>query len=161
MATETSTSTSTSTTTSTTTTTATMPPLERTPPRRMVLLNRSGDVQDNPILAGLRFRVKLHKHGDESLRRCWVTRDGSVFKDLTARCVETETQVYVDVVAGTDLEADFPALLNRINFTTSDEVHHSFGVWIADVPPHVVLLDGYDGQDPDHPIVVPFVWSTV
>lgn len=138
-----------------------MPPLEPSPPANMIRLNRSGDSPDNPILAGIHFRIRHHKHSSgQGLRRCWVTRDGEVFRDLTARCVETESEIYVDVVAGTDLEADFPALLNTVNLTTSDEVQVRYGVWVAEVPPHVILLDGYDGQDPTKPIVIPFRWTT-
>lgn len=119
-------------------------------------LNHSGDSADNPILSGIHHRVTLYKHDSaETLLRCWVRASGAEYGDLTARCTTTATTVYVDIVAGTDTLAGEPAVCNELHFTTTDR-HVKAQFYVASQPSHKILLNGYDANDDDTPLIWPW-----
>lgn len=114
---------------------------------RMARLNNAGDDRVNPIFSGCWFRVTYHKHlSTETMLKCWVTSGNVVFSDLTARVVDDEDLLYVDVVAGTDMESDTVAVLNKIHFTTTNG-HSKVGIWVASAPANMITMDGYSATD--------------
>lgn len=126
----------------------------------MITVNNAGNARDNPIVAGLAFRLRLAKHGaSDVLRRCWVSVGGVFEGDLTGLCSETDEEVAVDVVAGVHLTPGTPPTLNVVHFTTTEGKHAKAGVWVADLPEHKIELDGYDAEDPAKPLIVPWYVS--
>jgi hypothetical protein len=121
----------------------------------MLRLNRSGDYADNPILEGVAFTARLHKHNaTEEFLKAWVTtEDDGVVVDLTDRCVVADEEVEVEMLCGTDTVVGFPAVLNVIHFTTTFG-HVKGGIFCATKPSAMVLLDGYNADDPDTPAVL-------
>jgi hypothetical protein len=160
-----STSRSTSCSSSLTTSTITPPPLlppftfesrlaEEPPSIRMARLNGAGEDKDNPIVLGIHFRITYHKHGpSETFKKCWITSNDEVFSDLTSRCIESSTTIYVDVESGVDLESDAPAILNKMHFTTNFG-HIKYGIWVTKVDAvAVVTLDGYNATISANPYI--------
>jgi hypothetical protein len=123
------------------------------------ILNHAGDSPENPLVSGFRLKARLCLHHDGGkFRRCWVTtggRAGPPFLDLTDRCVQVEEETYVVMVVGADLAAGDPPILNAIHFTTQDDVHSYVEVYAFAPPAGKITLDGYDGQDPNQPVIVP------
>jgi hypothetical protein len=141
----------------------------------MLTLNNAGNSQRNPIISGIHFRIKYHKHNQfETLTSMWVTVGGNVFSSLTGSCVETDYMIYCDVEAGVDLQTGQPAVLNVINVTTSydpvvsnpvaDETYYNLGppvittvqsgIYVSDAPDNMILLDGYNAPDAVQPAVL-------
>lgn len=119
----------------------------------MLRINHAGNLVDNPVLEEQQIRLHLNKHdATVALRKCWISVGDSIFKVLTARVVEADEEFYVDVVAGVDLQAAFPAALNVIHWTTTNG-HVKAGIYVATFPTHMVELDGYDGRDPTEPLI--------
>ncbi len=130
-----------------------------------ITLNRAGDSIDNPIVAGVRFRVVVALPGGptlgyESVRKCWIGRaDGTVYRNLTDRIVVAPSglSASVDVVAE-DFEASYPAIENRLHVTgggSSGGWHLRSSLWFATRPDGFVVLDGYDGEIAEFPLIVP------
>jgi hypothetical protein len=121
-------------------------------------VNHAGDSPENPLVTGLAFRLKIHKHGSSvTIRKCWISHgsaSGEIVTELTSSVVEMDEEAYVDITVGTELRSSTPSMLNVIHWTTSDEVHEKRAVYCADRPPHEILLDGYDAQDPFKPYVI-------
>lgn len=121
---------------------------------RMLRLNNAGDYADNPIVTGVRFTARLHKHGEEEeFLKCWTTVAGEIVADVTTRCVVSDEEVEVDLEVGEDLTPGFPAVLNIIHFTTSYG-HVKGGIFCADLPRASVLLDGYNADDEARPAIL-------
>jgi len=117
-------------------------------------LNHGGNDADNPILEGMTLQVKLHKNSAQSLRQAWVQVGATVHYDLTSVAVETDTEVTINLTAGTELQAGAPAVRNVIHFTTTDHNHVKQVVYVATQPSALITLDGYNADDP----VSPFIW---
>lgn len=121
-------------------------------------VNNAGDCPENPLVEGMAYRIYLHKHGTSAaIRKCWVSHDQASSEDateLTTSVVVNEQEAYVDVLVGDELKVGTPPRLNVIHWTTDDSVHEKRAVYCAGHPPHEVLLDGYDAQDPMKPYVV-------
>lgn len=122
---------------------------------RMLRVNNAGDYGENPVLEGVKFTAILHKHNaDEEFLKVWVTTEADgVVVDATARATETDEEVSVTLVAGEDLVAGFPAILNTLHFTTSYG-HIKGGLYCATQPRAMVLLDGYNADDEDRPAIL-------
>jgi len=121
---------------------------------KLALLNHGGSDPDNPILENLSLQIILHKHNAaETLRKCWVQVGSTIFYNLTSIAVETDTQVSVDVIAGTHLQASFPAVRNVVHFTTEDDRHTKHVLFVATRPETLIALDGYNCEDPTKPFI--------
>lgn len=121
------------------------------------ILHHGGNDRDNPVLENLTIQIRLHKQGiDETLRKAWVQVGSSVFCDLTELAVVTRNLITIDVVAGTHLQAGFPAVRNVIHFTTEDHRHSKRIVWVATRPAALITLDGYNCEDATKPFIYPF-----
>ncbi len=119
-----------------------------------VNLNYGGTDADNPILTGQALTIRLSKqNADETLRKAWVTVGNQVFATITALATETAFQINFDVVAGVRLKSGTTPVRNEIHVTTSQHRHAKIIVWVADLPPVKVLLNGYDGEDPNKPLI--------
>jgi len=136
-------------------------------------LNNAGDSQDNPILQGLYFTIRLEKHVvGETLKSAYVEHPYRViFNDLTASCVESDSEVTVEIRAGVDVQHADPAALNVVHFaTTYRKVKRAFYVVTApgedigggarlETPgslPHRILLDGFNGDVFTEPHIIHF-----
>lgn len=141
----------------------------------MLRLNNAGDSDRNPIITGIPFRIKYHKHDEnETLARMWVTAGGNVISELTARCTQTDYMITCDVVAGTDLLSANVPVLNTIHVSTTYQapslseddseivpgrqipvknIHVTSGIFVGDVPNAIILLDGYNAEDSTKPTV--------
>lgn len=153
-----------------------VPPVETVQHIPMLTLNRAGNSQRNPIVREIHFRVKFHKHDEyETLTGMWIEANGEIITQLTDRAVETEYDIYCDVIAGEDLLSGDPAVLNIVNVTTDylpqikleddDDLivpydgaprttHVQAGVYIANTPNEFILLDGYNAPNIDQPAVI-------
>lgn len=123
----------------------------------MVVVNNAGASRDNPVIAGFALRFTLAKQSaTDSLNHCWVSVAGGIRADLTDSCSESAEEVTVDVTTGTELEAGTPAVLNVVHFTTEEGKHAKVGIYVADQPPNMVTLDGYNADDSEKPLIVPW-----
>jgi len=80
-----------------------------------------------------------------------------VAQNLTSIVVETDEEITVDIVAGTNLQAGTPSVLNVIHFTTTDDVHVFKGIYVASRPTNEIEIDGYNAGDFNEPMVWPFL----
>lgn len=121
---------------------------------KMVRLNHAGDSLENPILTGLNFEIRYHHAPGETLKKCWVQVASAVFFDLTALVVSLDTKTWrVPVLSGTHLSAGTPPVFNKIILTSSNGFSVA-GAYVTSIPPHQVLIDGYDGQNEDEPLLL-------
>lgn len=119
-------------------------------------LNHGGTSADNPILSGAAFTIRLSKQdSSETLKKCYVVTGKVVFKSLTNEAIETDYDITVPVIAGTHLKSGSTPQKNVIHFTTTSHRHARAVVWVADVPPVFITLDGYNANDPDYPLIYP------
>jgi len=119
-------------------------------------LNHGGTTVDNPLVFGAALTLRLSKQdANETLRKCWVNVGKSVFLNLTGIAVSTIYEITVPVIAGTHLQAGSPPVKNVVHFTTSGHRHARAVVWVASRPPVMITLDGYNGEDPDFPLIYP------
>jgi hypothetical protein len=144
----------------------------------MLILNRSGNSNRNPIVDGIHFQIKYHKHdANERFVKMWITTPAGIFSELTGSCVETDYTVTCDVIAGTDLESGDPPVLNVINVTTvytpppveipilDDEtpftsvgaqpqnIHVTGSLYVSVVPDEMILFDGYNAKSIAEPAI--------
>jgi hypothetical protein len=144
-----------------------------TRPVEMATLNNAGDSPDNPIIKGFSFRVVMHKHNEnDHLRHCWITTHqvgGGVYIDLTHYCVETATEIYVDIPKGMQQLIKKPwidgglidpvsPVLNIIHFTSTSG-HVQAGFWISNEPPNMICIDGYNAKDRTKPLIRAMIGS--
>lgn len=119
-------------------------------------LNNAGTDQENPILEGIAFQIRLNKqNAAETLRKCYVTVGDIVFSNLTAMAVESDTLIYLNVTAGEHLMSDSTPVKNVVHFTTSEHRHSKIVLWVADKPDVKVTLDGYNAESPLEPLIWP------
>jgi hypothetical protein len=119
-------------------------------------VNHAGDSPQNPVVAGYAFAAVVAKPSGASLRKCWVTapgRAGAIVSVLTGSCTDGEHEVSAPVVAGTDLLAGDPPVLNVIHLTLDDGCESIAALYVASAPAARVLLDGYDASDAAKPSV--------
>lgn len=121
---------------------------------RMLKVNNAGDYGENPVLEGVQFTAILHKHNAaDQFLKVWVTTEADgVVVDATDRATETDEEVSVTLIAGDDLVAGFPAILNTIHFTTTNG-HVKGGIYCA-TPRAMVLLDGYNADNENRPAIL-------
>ena len=126
---------------------------------KFILVNNAGDSPENPIVKGLQFRVSLHKHdATVMISRAWITHGSSKsldVTDVTGSVTENDADAFYDVITGTEIKSEAPALLNVLHWTTSDGVHVKRGIFCAERPEHDILLNGYDGKDVLKPRIIP------
>ena len=123
---------------------------------RFTVLHHGGNDLDNPILEDQTLTIVLHKQDDDQLlKKCFVVVDGEIHADLTAQCVETREEITLNVTAGVELVADFPAKKNVIHFTTTPHLNSRQVVYVATQPNAMVTLDGYNCDDPTEPLIYP------
>lgn len=99
----------------------------------MITVDGLGQAVGSPVSSGDEIRLTLAKHlSTDRFRRCWVSVLGRTIVDLTDRCVEEDESVFVDVVAGVDLEAGgTDPVFNVVHFTTSVCGHTKAGIWVS------------------------------
>lgn len=124
---------------------------------RMLRVNNAGDFADNPVIEGVRFVATLHKHNAaETFLKAWTSVEDEIISDLTDAATVEDEEVFVTLTVGVDLHVGFPAVLNVIHFTTSAGQVKG-GLWCATQPRAMVLLDGYNANDPELPAVLRIV----
>jgi len=125
-------------------------------PQERPWLNHGGTTQDNPLVFGAPFTLRLSKQDvNETLRKVWVNVGKSVFLNLTSLASVGAYEITLPLVAGEHLQAGSPPVKNVIHFTTSQHRHARAVVWVASRPPVMVTLDGYNAEDPDAPLIYP------
>lgn len=157
-------STGTTTTQSISTFTQTAPP-EPTPEDErsnipMLRLNNAGDSPRNPIIKGIRFTYRYHRHGPNEVFKSLLVRDtaANLIFDLSANVVEASDYLLtVAVNSATNLLSGFPnPVLNIFHMTTEiNGVFHfaKHGLWVVDVIDNMVLLDGYNANVEERPTI--------
>lgn len=117
------------------------------------VLNHAGSAKENPIISGIKLRVRCYKHNAaETLKRCWIRYAEALYKDLTASCAVTATTITVDITAGTDTPTGATPVMSEIYFHTSEQ-YCKAQFWVSNAPTHVILLDGYDASDQAKPLI--------
>jgi len=117
-------------------------------------LNLGGTDADNPILTGQALTIRLNKQdATETLRKAWVIANGQVFATITDLASVSDFQIDFNVVSGTHLKSGSSPVRNEIHITTSSHRHTKIVVWVSDLPAVKVLLNGYDGNDPNKPYI--------
>jgi len=121
---------------------------------QMAALNHAGNSNENPIRTLLNLEIHYHHAPGETIKKCWVQSDAVVFFDLTPLVVTHDAQTWkVPIVTGTHLKAGTPPKFNKIIWTTSNGFS-LVGVYVALIPVHQILLDGYDAQLEDEPLLL-------
>jgi len=117
-------------------------------------LNHGGTTPDNPLVIGAGLNLILSKQdANETLRKCWVNIGKSVFKVLTPLAISTAYEITVPILVGQHLLGGSPPLKNVIHFTTSQHRHARAIIWVAARPRVMLTLDGYNGEDPEKPLI--------